>query len=142
MYRKLLRSAGVATVLAASMLSAPAALAGGEPDYPVGGVSVDTRVALGGDILTLGGSYWCEGAGDRLGAFSVDVYQAGGPVAAATVGSLICDGTEHAWQVAVQATEARPGRALAHGLLQVCESDAGPCPGVLFEEDVVLRPGR
>ena len=134
------RSAILATAVTASLFSATSAMAGGAPTY--GSVSVDRRAVLQDDALTIGGFYQCEGPGERLGNASVEVYQRGDRVADLALEALTCDGADHRWEVTVAAENARPGRALAHGLLQVCEVPDGPCPGVLFDEDIVVTPRR
>lgn len=136
----LLSSAVLATAVTASLLSAGSALAGGAPDY--GTVSVDPRAALQDGALTLGGTYQCEGPGEWLGNASVEVFQRGDRVADVALEALTCDGAGHRWEVTVAAENARPGRAFAHILLQVCEVPDGPCAGVLFDENVVLTPRR
>ncbi len=136
----MLRSAVLATAVTASLLSATSAVAGGAPDY--GDVNVDKRVVLQDGALTIGGTYQCEGPGERLGNASVEVFQRGDRVADVALEALICDGADHRWQVTVAAENARPGHAFAHGLLQVCEVPDGLCPGVLFDENIVLMPRR
>ncbi|WP_353509098.1 DUF6299 family protein [Intrasporangium sp.] len=134
------RSAVLATAVTASLLSATSAIAGGAPDY--GDVNVDMRAVLQDGALTIGGTYQCEGPGQRLGNASVEIFQRGDRVAVVVLEALTCDGADHRWEVRVAAENARPGRALAHGLLQVCEVPDGPCPGVLFDEDIVVTPRR
>ena len=63
--RAMLRSAVLATAVTASLFSATSAVAGGAPDY--GDVNVDRRVVLQDGALTIGGTYQCEGPGERLG---------------------------------------------------------------------------
>ena len=138
--RAMLRSAVLATAVTASLFSATSAVAGGAPDY--GDVNVDRRVVLQDGALTIGGTYQCEGPGERLGNASVEVFQRGDRVAGVGLEALICDGADHRWEVTVAAENARPGRALAHILLQVCEIPDGPCPGVLFDQDIVVTPRR
>ena len=136
----LLRSAVLATAVTASVLSATSGIAGGAPDY--GDVNVDARAVLQDGALTIGGTYQCAGPGERLGNASVEIFQRGDRVADVVLEALTCDGADHRWEVRIAAENARPGRALAHGLLQVCEVPDGTCPGVLFDEDIVVTPRR
>jgi hypothetical protein len=133
-------AAALATPLVAALVAAPAAVAGGAPDYPVGAVSLAPRAVLEGDTLTLRGTYWCQGAGERVGFFYGDLYGRSGAAVPFELGGLTCDGATHDWQVKLPAGQVQLGRAWAHGMIQVCESADGPCPGALFDETLAVRP--
>ena len=135
---------GAGVALALSLLSVAPAQAGGDPGYPIGTISVDRTAVLDGDVLRLGGSYTCEGAGDRIGTLGFEVLLRGGTSTdRVELTSLVCDAAPHAWatDVAVDGTSTPLGSATFWGSVQVCETPDGPCPMTLVEERLVVRRG-
>ncbi|EWT02101.1 hypothetical protein N865_07005 [Intrasporangium oryzae NRRL B-24470] len=135
---------GAGAALALSLLTVAPAQAGGDPGYPVGTISVERTAVLDGDTLRVGGSYTCEGAGDRIGTLGFEVqFRGGSSTERVEVTSLRCDGASHAWatDVPVEGGSTPLGSSTFWGSIQVCETPDGPCPMKLVEERVVVRPG-
>lgn len=135
---------GAGIALALSLLAVAPAQAGGDPGYPVGTISVDRTAVLDGDALRVGGSYACEGAGDRIGTLGFEVLLRGGfSTDRVELASLVCDGAPHAWasDVPVDGATTPLGAATFWGSVQVCETPDGPCPMKLVEQRLVVRRG-
>jgi len=141
--RSLLASAFVTAT--AVVLAGSPAHAGGDPGYEIGTITVDHTATVDDDLATIGGSYTCSGAGDRIGSLSFQLLlREGAPTDLQTVDGLTCDGASHRWDTvtAVGAGRVPSGAATFWGGITVCETPDGPCPMTLVEARVILKRAR
>jgi hypothetical protein len=136
---------GALLALAGSLLATAPALAGGDPGYEIGTITVDRSATFDADLIRIGGSYTCLGAGDRIGELSFEILlRDGSATPLQVVPDLTCDGGSHRWDSAapVGAAGVASGRATFWAGITVCESPDGPCPAKLVEDRITLRPAR
>ena len=90
--------AGTVATLVISLGTAGSAVAGGDPGYEIGTITVDRIATVDDDLVTLAGSYTCSGAGDRIGSLSFEILMRdGSSTDIQTVSELSCDGAPHRW---------------------------------------------
>ena len=138
--RTLAASAFVA--VSAAVLAGSPAQAGGDPGYEIGTVTVDRTATIDADRTAIGGTYTCNGAGDRIGSLSFQLLQRNlPPTEVETITGLTCDGAAHRWSfaAAIGTGDIRSGSATFWGDISVCESPEGPCPAKHVDQRIILR---